>query len=128
MRKRGASDATALPYAPFTALAAVQTTASGGVCREPARNQLVQRQVSEKAALELRTHASRLHSRAGARAPLILIAFAGSLFSTFEKKILVCSGAPFATDARLLFGLVPAAQKLLRRLLVAPLHVAHARN
>jgi hypothetical protein len=43
-------------------------------------------QVYEKAVLEWRTLALRLQSNGRPRVPLILIAFAGSLFSTFKIK------------------------------------------
>ena len=55
--------------------------------------------------------------------------FWGAKFLHFQRKnFLVRPGPLFAVRAGLLLGLVPAGKELLRRLLVAPLHVAHARN
>ena len=62
---------------------------------------------------------------AGSECPLLPIAFRRSNSSTFETKI----GAPaIVASGTDLLSLVPAAQELLRCLLVAPLHVAHKRN
>ena len=53
----------------------------------------------------------------------------GAEFLHFQQKnFLVRPGPLFAVRAGLLLGLVPAGEELLRCLLVAPLHVAHARN
>ena len=45
-----------------------------------------------------------------------------------RKNSLVRPGPLFATGAPLLLRIVPAAQELLRCLLVTPLHVSHPRN
>jgi hypothetical protein len=52
--------------------------------------------------------------------------FSGAKFLHFQRNNSLVSACPFL--ANLLLGLVPAGKELLRRLLVAPLQVAHARN
>ena len=45
-----------------------------------------------------------------------------------QKNFLVRPGPLFSVHAGRLLGLVPAGEELLRRLLVAPLHVAHVHH
>ena len=55
--------------------------------------------------------------------------FWGTKFPHFQQKnFLVRPGPLFSVRAGRLLGLVPAGEELLRRLLVAPLHIAHVRN
>lgn len=65
----------------------------------------------------------------GTTLPLLLIAFAGSNSSTFcEKSLLAPPRGLFVAGTGLLFGLIPAAKELLRRSLIALLHVADPGN
>jgi hypothetical protein len=87
-----------------------------------------QRSCSLRRPWQLLQRALRLQSKAVV-VPLVPIAFGGPISSTFsEKKSLVSPRPLFAVPPCFLLGLVPAGKELLRRLLVAPLQVAHVRN
>ena len=70
-------------------------------------------------------HALRLQSEAAA-VPSSSYRFWGANFLRFSAKKLLVRPSPLLAD--LLLGLIPAGEEFLRRLLVAPLQVAHARN
>ena len=55
--------------------------------------------------------------------------FSGAKFLHFPEEISLVGARPlFAAVSCVLLGLVPAGKELLRCLLVAPLHLPHARN